>query len=291
MSQKRAVYLILLGGVFMSFVGLYMRLISQADGFQILFYRSLSLCLTVAFVCCLRRCVLPLTFFKSIDKNDVFMGSALSLAFSCYVFAMIYTTVASTLLILSATPFMAAIIGFIWIRERPKKITWIAMMFAFIGIFLMVKSGHQLGNNFGNSMALLSGFSFAAMLVIARKSRKQDVLGGTFIGGVLCCVFGALVALLSGTGLTVLGSDLLIILIMGAFGIGIGITLVTWGASYVPAAEVSLLVLIESVLGPIWPWIFLGEAMTLSEIFGGTLVLGSIVLFALFNSDIEPDLI
>ena len=135
MSQKRAVYLILLGGVFMSFVGLYMRLISQADGFQILFYRSLSLCLTVAFVCCLRRCVLPLTFFKSIDKNDVFMGSALALAFSCYVFAMIYTTVASTLLILSATPFMAAIIGFIWIRERPKKITWIAMMFAFIGIF------------------------------------------------------------------------------------------------------------------------------------------------------------
>ncbi|MAT87383.1 MAG: EamA family transporter [Aestuariivita sp.] len=290
MNQKRAMCLILLGGVFMSFVGLYMRLISYADGFQILFYRSLSLCLMVGFVCCLRRRVLPINLFKSIDKNDVFMGIALSLAFSCYVFAMINTTVASTLLILSATPFMAAVIGWVWIGEQPKKITWIAMTFASIGIYFMVKSGHQLGNNFGNFMALLSGFWFAIMLVIARRSGKQDVLGGTFIGGVLCGAIGAFIAILYGTGLTVLSSDLLIILIMGAFGIGIGIAFVTWGASYVPAAEVSILVLIESVLGPIWPWIFLGEAMTLSEMFGGLLVLGSVVLFALFSADIEQSL-
>ena len=287
MSQKRAMCLILLGGIFMSFIGLYMRLLSSADGFQILFYRSLSLCFMVGFVCCLRRRVLPITFFKSIDRNDFFMGMVLSLAFTCYVFAMIHTTVASTLLILSATPFMAAILGWIWIGERPKQITWIAMIFAFIGIYFMVKSGHQLGNNLGNLMALLSGFWFALMLVIARRSGKQDVLGGTFIGGVLCAVIGATLAFVSGTGLTVLSSDLLIILVMGAFGIGIGIAFVTWGASYVPAAEVSILVLIESVLGPFWPWIILGEAMSLSEIIGGTIVLGSVVLFALFSAETE----
>ena len=287
MSQKRAVCLILLGGIFMSFIGLYMRLLSSADGFQILFYRSLSLCFMVGFVCCLRRRVLPITFFKSIDRNDFFMGMVLSLAFTCYVFAMIHTTVASTLLILSATPFMAAILGWIWIGERLKQITWIAMIFAFIGIYFMVKSGHQLGNNLGNLMALLSGFWFALMLVIARRSGKQDVLGGTFIGGVLCAVIGATLAFVSGTGLTVLSSDLLIMLVMGAFGIGIGIAFVTWGASYVPAAEVSILVLIESVLGPFWPWIILGEAMSLSEILGGTIVLGSVVLFALFSAETE----
>ena len=285
MSQKRAMCLILLGGLFMSFVGLYMRLLSNADGFQILFYRSLSLCLMVGFVCCLRRRILPIAFFKSIDKNDVYMGMALSLAFTCYIFAMIHTTVASTLLILSATPFMAAILGWFWIGERPKKITWIAMIFASIGIYFMVESGHKLGNNLGNFIALLSGFWFALMLVIARRSGKQDVLGGTFIGGVLCAVIGAILAFVSGTGLTVLSSDLLIILVMGAFGIGIGIAFVTWGASYVPAAEVSILVLIESVVGPIWPWIILGEAMTLSEVLGGTLVLGSVVLFALFSAE------
>ena len=68
----------------MSFVGLYMRLLSQADGFQILFFRSLSLCLIVLMVCCLRRKVTPLMFLKSIDKNDFLIGSSLSLASVSY---------------------------------------------------------------------------------------------------------------------------------------------------------------------------------------------------------------
>jgi drug/metabolite transporter (DMT)-like permease len=289
MLKKHAVLLILSGGTFMSFVGLYMRLLSQADGFQILFFRSLSLCLIVLMVCCLRRKVTPLMFLKSIDKNDFLIGSSLSLAFVCYVFAMLYTTVASTLLILSATPFIAAIIGWLWINERPRSITWIAMAFAMVGIYFMVRSGYQLGNSFGNLLALLSGFWFALMLVMARHVRKNDILGGTFVGGAVCIFIGAIMALLFGTGLKVTTQDLLIILGMGAFGIGIGITLVTWGASHVPAAEVSILVLIESVLGPVWPWLFLNEAMTLSEILGGTLVLGSVVVFAIFNIRTETN--
>ncbi len=284
MLKKHAVLLILTGGTFMSFVGLYMRLLSDADGFQILFYRSLSLCFMVGLVCCLRRKVTPFNFLKSIDRNDFIIGIVLSLAFASYVFAMLYTTVASTLLILSATPFMAATIGWLWINERPRPITWLAMAFAIAGIYFMVKSGYQLGNSIGNLLALLSGFWFALMLVMARRSRKDDILGGTFIGGVICVVIGASMAFLIGTGLRVLTLDLVIILGMGAFGIGIGIALVTWGASHVPAAEVSILVLIESVLGPVWPWVFLNEAMTLSEIFGGALVLGSVVVFALFST-------
>ena len=59
-----------------------------------------------------------------------------------------------------------------------------------------------------------------------------------------------------------------------------GIAFVTWGASYVPAAEVSLLVLIESVLGPVWPWIFLVEAMSPTEVIGGLTILASVALFA-----------
>ena len=289
MLKKHAVLLILSGGTFMSFVGLYMRLLSQADGFQILFFRSLSLCLIVLMVCCLRRKVTPLMFLKSIDKNDFLIGSSLSLAFVCYVFAMLYTTVASTLLILSATPFIAAIIGWLWINERPRSITWIAMAFAMVGIYFMVRSGYQLGNSFGNLLALLSGFWFALMLVMARHVRKNDILGGTFVGGAICIFIGAIMALNFGTGLKVTTQDLLIILGMGAFGIGIGITLVTWGASHVPAAEVSILVLIESVLGPVWPWLFLNEAMTLSEILGGTLVLGSVVVFAIFSIRTETN--
>ena len=74
-------------------------------------------------------------------------------------------------------------------------------------------------------------------------------------------------------------------LFMGAFTIGIGIAFVTWGTSYVPAAEVSLLVLIESVLGPVWPWLFLGEAMSRLEIIGGAVVMTAVALLALTSRD------
>ena len=284
MRKKTAILIILLGGTFMSFVGLYMRLLTQADGFQILFYRSLSLCAIVALVSCLRRRVMPVSFLKCLDHNDFKMGLALAVAFTCYVFAMLYTSVASTLFILSATPFMAAVIGMIWINEKPKSITWIAMIFALFGIYLMVQEGYQLKQNFGNLMALLSAIFFALMLVSARKSGKQDVLGGTFLGGAFCILIGAFAIMFTGIGFVLMSRDLIIILIMGAFGIGLGIAFVTWGTSYVPAAEVSLLVLIESVLGPIWPWIFLGDSMSTTEVIGGLTILTSVVLYVRFGA-------
>ena len=284
MRKKTAILIILLGGTFMSFVGLYMRLLTQADGFQILFYRSLSLCAIVALVSCLRRRVMPVSFLKCLDHNDFKMGLALAVAFTCYVFAMLYTSVASTLFILSATPFMAAVIGMIWINEKPKSITWIAMIFALFGIYLMVQEGYQLKQNFGNLMALLSAIFFALMLVSARKSGKQDVLGGTFLGGAFCILIGGFAIMFTGIGFVLMSRDLIIILIMGAFGIGLGIAFVTWGTSYVPAAEVSLLVLIESVLGPIWPWIFLGDSMSTTEVIGGLTILTSVVLYVRFGA-------
>ena len=76
----------------------------------------------------------------------------------------------------------------------------------------MVKEGQEFGNNLGNFMALLSGFWFAVMLIMARKSGKKDVLGGTFIGGFFCGIFGLFASILIGTGLSVLISDFLIIL-------------------------------------------------------------------------------
>ncbi len=122
----------------------------------------------------------------------------------------------------------------------------------------MVREEAQLGQSFRNVMDLISAACFALMLVLARKSGKQDVLGGTFTGGAI----GAGATLFSRTSFSILLQDLVIILIMGTFGIGIGVAFITWGASYILAAEVSLLILIKSVLSPVWPWIFLGEAMS-----------------------------
>ncbi|MBT6121841.1 MAG: DMT family transporter [Candidatus Puniceispirillum sp.] len=280
--------LVLLGGSCMSFVGLCMRLIEAAEGFQILMYRSMSLCAMVALVCCLRRRVGFFHFLRGLDRHDILMGAALSIAFATYVFSMLFTSVASTLFIITIAPFMAAIIGWVWIGEKPHPVTWFAMIGAIGGVSLMIGDGIEMGHTLGNLLALLSALCFAVMLVLARRSGKQDVLGGTFLGGFFALLIGFVASLLTGAGIDVSPHDLGIMLFMGAFTIGIGIAFVTWGASYVPAAEVSLLVLIESVLGPIWPWLFLGETLSVMEIIGGATVMLAVIMMTMFTRKSIP---
>lgn len=285
MSHNKAVAIILLGGSFMSLVGIVMRLMETDDGMIILFYRSISLSAMVMTVGCLRRRENPIRFLGKLDKTDMAMGAALSIAFTTYVYAMLMTSVASTLFLLTTTPFMAAVIGWIWINEKPHPFTWIAMIAALIGVGLMISDGLDLGRTQGNIVALLSAFFFAVMLVLARRSQKDDVLGGTFLGGIMALSLAGISAIGFGNGLGISGSDLMLALFMGAFTIGIGIALVTWGAPYVPAAEVSLLVLIESVLGPLWPWLFLGEKMSMLEIIGGITVMTAVAGLALLGME------
>ena len=285
MSRNTAMLLIIAGATCMSFVGLLMRLLETTDGMVILFYRSITLAGMVALVACLRRRQSLLIFLRSLDQTDIMMGVALAIAFTTYVYAMLLTSIASALLLLTLSPFFAAILGWVWIGERPHRLTWPAMAAALVGVSLMIGDGISMGRTAGNLVALVSSLSFAVMLVLARRSRREDVLGGTFLGGVMALAAGGVSAGLLGNGLTISTPDLLLTLFMGAFTIGIGIALVTWGTGYVPAAEVSLLTLTESVLGPIWPWIVLGQAMTLTEIGGGAIVLGAVALLALATRD------
>lgn len=285
MSRNAAMLIILLGGSCMSFVGLIIRLLETNDGMLILFYRSITLAGVVALVACLRRRQSLFGFLRSLDGTDIAMGGFLALSFMGYVYAMLMTSVASTLLLLTLAPFFAAIIGRIWIGELPHRLTWPAMVVALLGVGLMISDGYEMGRTAGNIVALSSAFCFAVALVLARRSGKRDVLGGTFLGGFFAMLMAGILATGFGNGFAISNHDLLLTLFMGAGTIGIGIALVTWGAGYVAAAEVSLLVLIETVLGPLWPWIFLGLTMTVNEVLGGLIVLGAVATLAMATRD------
>ena len=288
MTRPIAMIFVLTGACFMSFVGVLMRLLDSATGFQILFYRSVGLSLMVLAVICMRRHCTPKKLLQSIDRHDLWMGAWLALAFTSYIFSMLHTSVASTLLILTIVPFLAAIIAWKWIGEIPHLVTWPTMIIAISGVGLMVYDGTSLGYSLGNISAFISALCFAIMLVIARRSRKTDVLGGTFMAGIFSAVLGAVAAFLLDGGIGIKQADLAIILFMGAFTIGLGIALVTTGTGYLPAAEVSLLVLIESVLGPLWPWVFLDEGLSKLEIIGGAITLTAVIIMTLASQKPSP---
>lgn len=141
MTKFSAVNLTLAGAICMSFVGLLIRIIESADGFQILFYRSIGMSLVILTLVCVRRNQSPFRVLKSLDRNDFFMGICFSLAFLTYVFSMLNTSIESTLFLLSMSPIFAGCIGWFWINEKPHKVVWISMLIALIGVSIMIKDG------------------------------------------------------------------------------------------------------------------------------------------------------
>jgi drug/metabolite transporter, DME family len=280
MTPKYAPISILLGALCMSFAALLVRLIQNADGFQILFYRGFPQCVMVMIVACVIRRMSIKEFFKSIDKTDIYLGIAMSIAFSFYIFALLNTSVASALFILSIAPVFAAILSWIIIGEIPTKRTWVAIACAIIGVTIMVGTNLTFGQLIGNFFALISALSFALMLVMARKSKKSDVLTGNFLGAGFAIVISIILAHTYGDGLIITVKDMWLSFALGAFTIGIGIAFVAWGAPYLPAANVGVLVLIESVLAPVWVWIFLNISMKYQEILGGMIILCAVLILS-----------
>lgn len=282
MPKNQAIFTVLLGAVFMSFAALGVRLIQNADGFQILTYRGISQCLMVGFVACATRHIRPRSFISSFDKTDWLIGVAMGIAFCFYIFALLNTSVASALFILSIAPIVASFFSWIFLHEPPSRKTLVAIALAMLGVAIMVGSGLTDGRTLGNVFAAISATAFAAMLVLARKSGKSDVLGGNFLGALLAMITAGSIAMLTNdSGLWVTQSDLIIMLLMGAFTIGLGIAFVAWAAPFLPAPEVSLLVLLESVLSPIWVWILLGESMSRNEMIGGGFILAAVIILTI----------
>ena len=280
MTRTGAALLVLCGASAMSFIGLLVRLIEHADGFQILFFRSFAVAAAVAAVACLRRRVGFFRFLNSIEWPDYLIGLFLAVAFTFYILAMLNTSIASALFILASAPFFSAVLGWMLIGERPTGTTWIAMVLAVTGVGIMVFDGFSDSRFTGNMYALISAFCFALMLVTMRWTKREDSLGGTFVGAMLTVLLNGAIAVTYGSGLIISGWDFGISLFMGAFTIGIGIAFITWAAGYLPAAEVSVLVLVESVFGPIWVWLILGEETTVWVVTGGFIVLAAVMLQA-----------
>ena len=262
-----------------------MLILETQDVLLILFYRSIGLSLMVLLFTCLRRNQSVTNFFKSLDARDLIVGIFLSVSFCGYVFSIIYSSVASTLFILSSGPFFTVVISLVWINERPNLVTWLTMIIAIVGMMIMLLNGLETGNILGNIGALITTISFSSMLVYIRKNKKTDVLGGTFLGGFLCCIFVLFIVIFTKKSLLLTLHDTVFIFGMGAFTIGLGISLITCSAPHLSAPEVSIFMLAESILGPLWPWLFLSEKITTMELLGGALILLSLLILFIFGNN------
>jgi len=271
------VILVLAAGVMLSIAGITLRHIESASGWQILFYRSLTFCIVIAFWLTFRYRARVGRAFVAVGRPGLVVALSLGLGSTCYVFALLLTTVANALFLISAAPFMAAVLGWIVLRERVRPATWLTMTVALVGIAIMVFQGVQSGRLLGNLVALGTPISFAIMLVALRRAGHRDMLPAICLAGVV----GAVLGFAMSDTLVLSRHDLALCLFLGVFQYAGGFILITLGARYLPAAEVALISLAEVVLAPVWVWIGVGEVPAALTLVGGGIVLAAVVAQAL----------
>ena len=277
--------LIFLGALCLSFGGIIVKSFEGANLWQILFWRQLFFSIIVVLYLLITY---KKNFFKTFYKSGLpgfVAGVFLSVGFAAYVFAMYTTTVANTNFIITTETIFLAILGYFFLKEKISSITLISIILGMSGVLLILGSSLSIQTSeqfVGNLVAFIMPISFAVLVMIVRKYPKTDMVPAQFTAGVCATIIGLIVA----GKLSISFHDLTLALLAGFFQIGFGFILITVGSQTTPAAAVGILMLTESVFGPLWAWLFINEVPPISVIFGGGIIIFSILLHSIYNKKI-----
>ena len=266
--------LIFLGALSLSFGGLIVKSFEGATLWQILFWRSIFFSITV------------LTFLILTYKKDTFKafyesglpgligGIVLSFGFCGYVFAMYNTTVANTNFIISLQILFLAIFGYFFLKEKISAVTLASIILAMSGVFLMVGNSLTPGELSGNLAAFSMPITFAVLIIIVRKFPNVDMVPAQLVAGVCSCIIGYLLS----TKIMISSHDIFLGFLAGFFQVGFGFIFITIGARTTPSAMVGIIMLSESVLGPLWAFLFVSERPSMFGLIGGAIILFAVLL-------------
>ena len=270
---------VLSGGLCLSTAGILLRHIQEADGWQILFFRSITFFITISVILTVRYRSSTLTAFKAVGRRGIIVAVSLGLGSVCYIFALLNTTIANALFIIGASPLVTAAAGWLFLRERVTLLSVLAMLVALIGIGLMFVDGFIAGRWFGNIMAVLVMVAFATMLVTLRGSKHIDMLPATCMAGIVAASLAGVMA----ENLHINNHDLVIALLLGSVQYAAGFMLITIATRYIQAAEVALFALSETILAPTWVWIGVGETPSTLTLMGSAIVLFAVVVHCIIS--------
>tara|TARA_B100001142_G_scaffold163053_1_gene163079 strand:- start:1430 stop:2314 length:885 start_codon:yes stop_codon:yes gene_type:complete len=279
-NRNLSILLLITGSVGISFGGLIMRNINNADPWQITFYRSLAFLFSITLVLIYRHNSDILTSIKKIGYPGIAGGFFLMIAQILSVQSFAHTSIANALFTFSTIPFISAFLAFIFLKEKISTTTIVTMFFAFIGIFIMIKDGLETGGFYGNIIALICAFSFSTFVIILRKSRNNDMLPVNLISSVLALIVSFAISL---GEINIPIQDILLCFIWGGVLSGFVHSVFVYSTRFLQASEATLFMLLEFSLGPFWVWIFLNETITQEAFYGGIIVMLSVAVYSFFE--------
>ena len=274
-AHGRGLLIALAAVLLISFDALMVRL-ADAPHWAIVFWRGWLICLSLGAWMLLtgKRLRLPPR-----RRDRWLIGASVILLSgntSLFVLSVSQTAAANTVVILAASPFFAALFSRIFLREPVPLRTWVAITLAVLGVLVVFGGGLQGGSAVGDGLALLLAMTVGAQLTILRRFPAVPRLP-------LVCLSGAIagaMALPFADPFSLAPASYAVIGIMGAIQMPLATVLLTVATRYLPSPEVSLFLLIETILGPIWVWWILGETVPGLTFVGGSIILITVATHA-----------
>ena len=268
-----AITLVLASSVFNSINGLLLRSIEQASPWQIIAIRSGALAVALIGVFLVQQRREVFSAMRGLRPWSLLGALMLGITNTAVVWSMTYTTIANTMFILSAIPFFTALLGWIFLSERVNPGLWAAMLAALAGIGVMLADGLGGGTLFGNALAVLAAFTFSCFVVVLRHGRHLNMLPIVILGSLMASGFSSAMA---GFDLAVPARDFAIAFAWGGILSCVVHVLFVFGSRYIQGAELTLVVLLEFILAPLWVWLAFSERPSLLTLAGGALVLAAV---------------
>jgi len=284
---KSAMFVVLIAGLFWSFGPLVVRNIDNAQliPWQYLFFRGSVIFLILNIYLFLVEGQKFTNNYKKIGLSGLIGGISLGTANITFILSITATSAAVTLLMLAAMPFIAAILAYVFLKEKISKTTLIAITIAAAGVIFMSFDSRETGTVFGLVTGLISSLGFAGFTVSLRWRKNTPKFTTVAIAGIFCAIVSILVLLFNDSAVLVSLKNTSLSALHG-FLVCLGLILYSTKSKYLPAADLTLLSLTEVLGGIFWVWLPLfgiNEVPSTNTLIGGAIITSSIIFYG-FNT-------
>jgi len=284
-KNSSAILIVLIAGLFWSFGPLVVRHIDNAHliPWQYLFFRGSIIFLVLNIYLFLSEGHKFLKNYNRIGLSGLIGGISLGIANISFILSITTTTAAVTMMMLATQPFVAAILAYIFLNEKIRLTTLIAIIVAAAGIIFMSFDSKGEGTLFGLLNGLLSSLGFAGFTVSLRWRKQTPKFTTVSIAGIFCAVVAVLVLLFHDTNIFISMKNSSLSALHG-FLVCTGLILYSSKSKYLPATDLTLLSLTEVLGGIFWVWlpIFgINEVPTVNTLIGGGIITAAIIFYGL----------
>ena len=272
-DQQKGSLLAFVAVMFITPDSLFIRL-SNLDTWGLVFYRG-----TIPFITVFLGMLLiyKIDFFK-ILFNSGFHGIIYIATFSItnitFVVSIQNTNVANTLVMIATAPMLSAILGAIFLKEPPDRKTLISIIITFFAIIYIFFDSLKVGNFYGDILGFITALGLAVGAITIRSAKTKNLVPAAVVGKLFVASF----ALFFIESFTLIDKDLFIVPLMCILCVAIPFVLVTIAPRFIPAAEVNLFFLLETIIGPIWVWVIINEQPSVETLQGGAIIITTIAI-------------